>query len=289
MRKRTTSLEISPSTRLSAPSPEEATARILKALLVGLLAWTALQGSLGILFFVGRRPPFALLLALQIVLWGIALLVLRRGNLRLASWIYLLGVSVPATVIIVLNGGITSPVLVLYVSIPISAAWLLGFRAALISSALCVLAALAMAVAAQLGIQVPHYFPGTPLGDWSQFLQSTIIAALPVMVVMRTLNESLLAARRSIEELRDTQEALRRERDLVNRVMETSPVGIVAVNRDGKIDFINSSAERIFGLSREEVTRRVYNDPSWQVTSHDGHPYPVDEYPFTQVRRHGGA
>ena len=118
---------------------------------------------------------------------------------------------------------------------------------------------------------------------------ATIIAALPVMVVLRTLNESLAAANHWITELRHAQDELRRERDLVSRIMETSPVGIVAVNRDGAITFINSSGERILGGSRHEITGRTYNDPAWTTTSHEGSPYPDDEYPFRQVQRSGRA
>ena len=274
--------------RLRGPLAGDPTAGILHALLIGLLVWDALHGSV-FLFFVAKPLPSAALLLFQVIAFLIALRVLHGGNIRLASLAYLCGVWVPATIVILLNGGIASPVLVHYVSIPISAAWLLGFRAALVSSGVCLLASLLMALAAHLGIQIPRYFPGTPIGAWSQILQSMIVATIPVIVVLRTLNQSLAAARRWIEELREAQGALRRERDLVNKLMETSPVGIVAVDRDGIITFANSSCEQILSVSRHEITRRAYNDPAWKATSHDGTSYPDDEQPFRRVQRHGGA
>src|ERR1035441_7924449 len=39
------------------------------------------------------------------------------------------------------------------------------------------------------------------------------------------------------------EENLRRDRDLISRIMETSPVGIVVANQAGKITFANHRAE----------------------------------------------
>src|SRR5205085_3655568 len=129
------------------------------------------------------------------------------------------------------HDGIFSPVLVLYVSIPISAAWLLGYRAALTGCIVCLTVSLAMAVLETFGIRAPRYFTGhIPLGMWALLLQAIIIAAVPVMVLLRILNKALDAANRSIRELNAAEGALRRERDLVTHIMETSPVGIFATD-----------------------------------------------------------
>ena len=49
-------------------------------------------------------------------------------------------------------------------------------------------------------------------------------------------------------------EALRRERDLIARIAQTSPAGIAVVDRDGQITFANAQAERVLGLHQSEKT-----------------------------------
>mgnify|MGYP000308392571 CR=1 FL=1 len=46
---------------------------------------------------------------------------------------------------------------------------------------------------------------------------------------------------------RKQREALRRERDLVSRIMETSPVGIVVLDREGRITYVNAQIEQGHG------------------------------------------
>ena len=47
------------------------------------------------------------------------------------------------------------------------------------------------------------------------------------------------------------EQNLRRERDLISRIMETSPVGIVVTDDAGKITFANQCAEKILGLTQD--------------------------------------
>jgi PAS domain S-box-containing protein len=84
-----------------------------------------------------------------------------------------------------------------------------------------------------------------------------------------------------------TEEALRRERDFLNRVMDTTPSGVVRVNRDGRVTYANRRAEEILGLTTSESKPRTYDDPRWNITDADGRPFPREELPFQVVRRTG--
>ena len=126
---------VGPALRLRGPLAENATAQILHTLLLGFAAW--------LIFHVVVLPttarPFAA--AIMITCTGLvvsgALVLLYRGSLRAASLAYLGGTWLSATVLISLNGGIRTVEAAYYVAVPISAAWLLGYRAALASAALC--------------------------------------------------------------------------------------------------------------------------------------------------------
>jgi PAS domain S-box-containing protein len=79
------------------------------------------------------------------------------------------------------------------------------------------------------------------------------------------------------------QEELIKEHDLLSRIAETSPAGIVMVDRRGQITFANSQAEQVLGLSRNEITRRTYNAPAWRITDYEGKTFPEEKLPFSQV------
>jgi PAS domain S-box-containing protein len=83
--------------------------------------------------------------------------------------------------------------------------------------------------------------------------------------------------------LRQTLETVHRERDLIERIAETSPVGITVVNREGQVTFANSQSEKVLGLSKDTITQRTYNAPAWRITDCDGGPFADEELPFRRV------
>jgi PAS domain S-box-containing protein len=90
-----------------------------------------------------------------------------------------------------------------------------------------------------------------------------------------------------ITKQRETENALRESEAQLSSIFQTIPDGIMILNRNGQIIAANSAAEVILKLSRSKITERVYNDPSWSITTVDGQPFPEDELPFVQVMRTG--
>ncbi len=88
---------------------------------------------------------------------------------------------------------------------------------------------------------------------------------------------------RDITRRKAAQETMRRERDLLARIADTSPAGITVLDCDGQITFANRMAERVLGLVKEDITQRSYNDPLWRITDYDGNAFPDDELPFARV------
>jgi two-component system CheB/CheR fusion protein len=80
------------------------------------------------------------------------------------------------------------------------------------------------------------------------------------------------------------EEALRRERDRVESVMETSPVAIVSLNREGQLTYANSRAEELLMLVPQDERKR-FDAPAWHITDFDGNPFPTEELPFARVAR----
>jgi PAS domain S-box-containing protein len=82
---------------------------------------------------------------------------------------------------------------------------------------------------------------------------------------------------------KETERALRKERDLVARLMDTSPVSITMTNNQGEIIFANAHAEKILGLTKDKLLKRSYNAPEWRITDFEGEPFPEERLPFRQV------
>lgn len=95
--------------------------------------------------------------------------------------------------------------------------------------------------------------------------------------------ERMIGVVQDITERKEAEEALRRERDILDKMMETSPSAITMVNLKGEIVFANSQAEELFQLTKEDITSRTYNAPNWRSTDLEGHPLRDEEQPFQQV------
>ena len=86
---------------------------------------------------------------------------------------------------------------------------------------------------------------------------------------------------------KQAEEALQQEKDLLRRIIETSPAGITIVNHRGRITFANPQAEKVLGLSKKAITERTYNQPAWHITDNDGNPLPDEKLPFSLVMATG--
>ncbi|WP_436926411.1 bacterio-opsin activator domain-containing protein [Halosimplex amylolyticum] len=78
-----------------------------------------------------------------------------------------------------------------------------------------------------------------------------------------------------------------RDRSVIERILEASPVSIVVVDPSGDISFANERAEKTLGLERDEITSRTYRQREWHITYDDGTPVPVEEHPVTRVLETG--
>ena len=92
-----------------------------------------------------------------------------------------------------------------------------------------------------------------------------------------------------ITELVNAHHKLEKERNLFEKLTQSSPVGITKLDAEGKITFANAQAEKILGLTKDKITKLGYNDPEWKIADPDGNPFPEEELPFAQVKKKGQA
>jgi PAS domain S-box-containing protein len=93
-----------------------------------------------------------------------------------------------------------------------------------------------------------------------------------------------VVASRDLTGHRLAEDALQRERDLVARMMDTSPVGILVFDQEGRITFANPGVQELAGLlGISNLVGSSYNDPSWRLLDEHGDVLPDDRLPFARV------
>jgi len=95
------------------------------------------------------------------------------------------------------------------------------------------------------------------------------------------------AAARDITESKRTQEALRESEERYRSVIAAMQDGIVLLDANGSIRACNASAERILGLSAEQMMGRTSLDPRWQAIHEDGTAFPGATFPAAVTLRTG--
>lgn len=80
---------------------------------------------------------------------------------------------------------------------------------------------------------------------------------------------------------------LEAERDLVERILETSPVGIVVIDTAGEIVRANEQAGTILGISRGELEGGSHSPDEITVYDMDGPQLTESEFPFHQIKATG--
>jgi len=152
---------------------------MLHVLLVTLAVWLVAVFLATIPFAQMSFPRILYPVVLE-ASYATAIVLLRLGHFRRAGLAYLTGIWIWATLICSSYGGVHSPGALLYVSLPASAAWLLGNEAAMWTAGGCLFSALVFMGLEMTHASLPLQRQGAPLGIWFIVAQAVLINAIPV-------------------------------------------------------------------------------------------------------------
>ncbi|MFC1508412.1 PAS domain S-box protein [Candidatus Omnitrophota bacterium] len=96
-----------------------------------------------------------------------------------------------------------------------------------------------------------------------------------------------LGLARDISERKKTERAIHESEEKYRTLFETMAQGIVYRDSDGLITSANPAAERILGLSIDQMQGRKSMDPRWKSVHEDGSDFPGDTYPSMVSLRSG--
>jgi PAS domain S-box-containing protein len=84
-----------------------------------------------------------------------------------------------------------------------------------------------------------------------------------------------------------TEEVVRGSEQRYRSVISAMQEGIILLDADGAIRACNASAERIVGLSGDQMIGRTAVDPRWRAIQEDGSPFPDETRPAVKTLRTG--
>jgi len=97
----------------------------------------------------------------------------------------------------------------------------------------------------------------------------------------------VVAAISDITQHKQAEVSLRESEERYRTVIETAAEGIVFQYADGSIFTCNASAERILGLTANQIIGRTSLDPLWHTVYEDGSLFPGDQHPAMVTLRTG--
>jgi PAS domain S-box-containing protein len=92
-----------------------------------------------------------------------------------------------------------------------------------------------------------------------------------------------------MSDLTQIEEALRQSEERHRTLFETTTQGVVYQDASGNIISVNPSAERILGLTLDQMMGRTSVDPRWKSVREDGSDYPGESHPSMSALKTGQA
>ncbi len=152
-------------------------------------------------------------------------------------------------------------------------------------------------ISAQGASEFRRHFATFKAGGSARELEFELVrrdrSLLPVILsatAVRGSDGRFLAGRYTIFDITDRMQAeqLRRvSEERLARIVETIADSIFIVDAGGRITMANAAAEKMLGMTREEITSRTHDDKAWSITRCDGEPFPEAELPFNKVMSSG--
>ncbi len=90
-----------------------------------------------------------------------------------------------------------------------------------------------------------------------------------------------------ISERKAAEDAIRESEEKYRTLYETMAQGVVYHGRDGEILDANPAAQRILGMTLDQMRSRSFTDPHWKAIHEDGSDFPGDAHPSMIALRTG--
>jgi signal transduction histidine kinase/CheY-like chemotaxis protein len=183
---------------------------------------------------------------------------LRSGSLAAAGWIYLISTWLVRTAGIGARGGAHPFSIAAYLALPVSAAWLLGPRIALVGTSLSTAVLYGSVWLQHLGAPLSAAAPFA-LDPASAFFEALVIATLPIVRIVQNVEAVLLRSRAAEQALQQYQAGLEKLVRQRTAELEVARDDALAASRAKSVFLITVSHELRSPLN----TILLLSDPDW--------------------------
>lgn len=114
-----------------------------------------------------------------------------------------------------------------------------------------------------------------PVSFWQEN-KAILLPSFAVILLLASLSAALTAALLTMKRSQESERASQRR---YQTLFETMSQGVVYQDAEGKIISANPAAERILGLSLDQMQGRTSTDPRWRAMRADGSDFPGSEHP----------
>lgn len=115
----------------------------------------------------------------------------------------------------------------------------------------------------------------------------SILFLMQVVVALSALGIGFVFAYRTYQRNQRWKTQLEESEERYRAALMSLAEGLVVHDSEGAIRDCNPSAERILGLSANQILGRTSTDPEWETVREDGSPFPGEEHPAMVTLRTG--
>jgi PAS domain S-box-containing protein len=127
---------------------------------------------------------------------------------------------------------------------------------------------------------------GQDEGTWERHADK-LGSQIDAILTIPKPRSAITARIESLLERRAYSKALLSEREMIDKMLETSPSAMTIMDTDGSIIRANDRAQSILGLTKSKIEERVFNSPEWNIIDEDGDTIPSEDLPLSRVTRTG--
>ena len=227
-------------------------AGFLNTIILTLGSGAVLYILIALTFSISIRASLLLIVVFAVLFLIVLFILMRRGQLRLASTLLIAGLWIIQTVAVTIDGGVSSPTFVSYILIIIIASVLFGGRAGLVVSMLSAATGAGLIFAESRGLLPAP--PRSTVAGWATHSMLFVLIGIILALFNRDLKSALRNARRSAKTIRANEEALRESEAKYRTLVERIPAIIytAAVDESKTRLYVSPQVERILGFTPEE-------------------------------------
>ncbi|MBY9004510.1 MAG: PAS domain S-box protein [Candidatus Lokiarchaeota archaeon] len=93
----------------------------------------------------------------------------------------------------------------------------------------------------------------------------------------------ILVTFEDITERKKSEEKLQREHQKLERIMETNPVGIISIDKSGTVIYMNSQAENVLKVPRDQMVGTLLKKSSFKLLDNENNIIPDQARPYQRI------